>query len=176
MDFFIDVERTYSRRELLRKSFWGGLSFLALSAIPTGCARYPDAARKYKFLSPKDVFIFEKVAAVFFPEGGSIPYSSSDTDLSGWADDQFSLTSHETQKVFKIALHVLEISPRLFFFSWRRFSALSIEDRSRYMDFLRKGPGFIKTVLYQFIRVPCVLGFYGHEKVKESIEYELVCG
>lgn len=176
MERFVNFEQTYSRRELLRKSFTGGLSFLALSLVPAGCARYPESARKFAFLSSKDAVIFEKCANVLFPKGGDIPYSASDVDIMGWTDAHFALTSHETQKIFKIALHIFEISPRIFFFSLRRFTALSQTEQIKFMQSLKESRSFIKTVLYQFIRVPCVLAYYGHEKVKESIEVELVCG
>ncbi len=174
--FLVDFEQTFSRRELLRKSFLGGISFLALSLVPTGCARYPDAAQKLAFLSSKDAFILSKVADIFFPKEGGIPYSASDVDVVGWTDSHFSRTSHETQKIFKMALHVLEISPRLFFFSFHRFSALSETHRKKFFESLEHSRSFIKTVLYQFIKVPCSLAYYSNEKVKQSIGYELLCG
>lgn len=174
--FLVDFEQTFSRRELLRKSFLGGISFLALSLVPTGCARYPEVSRKLQFLSAKDVHILSKIADVFFPKDGEIPYSASDADVVGWTDAHFSRTSHETQKIFKIALHVLEISPRLFFFSFHRFSALSETNREKFFESLYHSRSFIKTVLYQFIKVPCSLAYYSNEKVKQSIGYELLCG
>ena len=89
-----DLEQTFSRRELLRKSFLGGLSFFALSMVPAGCARYSEAARKLQFLSSKDAFILSKIAGVLFPKGGDIPYSASDVDIVGWADTHFSTQNH----------------------------------------------------------------------------------
>lgn len=176
MEHFIDFDKTYSRRALLRKSLLGGLSFLALSAIPTGCARYPGTSRKFGFLSAKDAHILSKIADVFFPKDGVIPYSAADVDVLGWTDAHFSRTSHETQKIFKMALHILEISPRLFFFSFQRFSALSEVSRRQFFESLYHSRSFLKTVLYQFIKVPCSLAYYSNEKVKESIGYELICG
>lgn len=126
-----------SRRDFLEKGTAGG-TLLALSALlPTGCAgakaRPTTGARSLKFFTADEAAVLSAAADAILPDPRDGYPPHPDVHLVERLDAELAQWEPVRSRDVHALLQLLEHGTRLFGYSWRRFSALALEERREYL-------------------------------------------
>lgn len=134
----------------VRRLFWG----------------YPRSTHDYQRLRPREIALLRAATDAMFPARGAIPVSGADVDAPRYVDAWFDLL-HPTKR-FQIRLLLLFFEHATLFFwapgagGWRRFSALSLQQRIDVLRAWYASGWFVRRLVFTALRSVLGIAYLGH--------------
>ena len=127
---------------------------------------YRRAGGDYQRLRPHEIALLQATMDAMFPARGAIPVSGAEVDAPRYVDTWFELL--HPQKRFQIRLLLLFFEQATLFFwapgprGWRRFSALSLQQRIEVLRAWYSSRWFVRRLLFTALRSVLGIAYLGH--------------
>ena len=134
---------------------------------------YPKPSGPDRLLARREVAFLDAAAEAMFPPGGAIPLSGRDADLPGYAESF--LASLPPQLRLQVrAMFTLFEQATIFFPAkgrggFRRFSALSPEQRVDSLERWSQSRFFLRRLAFTALRAVLTMGYLGHPVAMRSV-------
>jgi hypothetical protein len=143
----------------------GALGY-AVSRVALG---YPRPPRRFHCLFRHEVAFLAGAAEATFPAGGEIPPSGLEADVPSYTD-RFLTASHPRMRLLMHLLFFLVEHATLLFPApgprgWRRFSALSPEQRAAVLEGWRTSRLFPRRLVFASLRAILTMGYFAFPPV-----------
>ena len=166
--------RGLSRRQLLQLS--AGLG--ALGVVGVGARTWVNWDRVpgegLLFLDASEAEFFDAMGEALFPPGGDPPLSGAEAGISGFLDEVLFDMPDPTGNLLRLLLHSLDDWCRLT--SRRRFAALSLEARQKYLQSWTEHPvSELRSAISSLVLFVSA-GYCGHPQVRQSCGWVFPCG
>ena len=135
--------------------------------------RYPPPARPMAVLARCEVAFVAGAAEATFPAGGGIPASGLDADLPGYTDRLMAGAHPRVRFLMHLLFFLLEHAT-LFFpapgrAGHRRFSSLSLEQRTLALEGWRTSRLFPRRLVFASLRAILTMGYFAHPAVLRQL-------
>jgi hypothetical protein len=153
------------------------LALLALIALGYALSRvsfgYPRPSKPMAVLTRSEAAFVAAAAEATFPAGGGIPPSGIDADLPGYTD-RLMAAAHPRMRFLMHLLFFLVEHATLFFpapgrAGRRRFSALSLEQRTAALEGWRSSGLFPRRLVFASLRAILTMGYFAHPAVLRQL-------
>ncbi len=153
------------------------LALLALIALGYALSRvsigYPRPGKPMAVLTRSEAAFVAAAAEATFPAGGGIPASGIDADLPGYTD-RLMAAAHPRMRFLMHLLFFLVEHATLFFpapgrAGRRRFSALSLEQRTAALEDWRSSGLFPRRLVFASLRAILTMGYFAHPAVLRQL-------
>ena len=144
--------------------------FAAVVLLALGARRllwgYPRSSHDYRSLKPREIALLRAATDAMFPGRGAIPVSGADVDAPRYVDAWFELL--HPAKRFQIRLLLLFFEHATLFFwapgarGWRRFSALSLQQRIEVLRAWYASGWFVRRLVFTALRSVLGITYLGH--------------
>jgi len=146
--------------------FWILLVAFAAWAFARLFAGYPQPPPGLRLIRPREAAFLGAAAAATFPAGGAIPLAGEDAGVPAYAD-RFALALPPHLRLQVRAMFMLFEQATLFFPApgprgWRRFSALSPEQRIAALAGWANSRLFLRRLAFTALRAVLTMGYLGH--------------
>jgi hypothetical protein len=144
------------------------VAFVALLAL--GVRRvffgYPTTRRSYRRLRPREIALLRAATDAMFPARGAIPVSGADVDAPAYVDAWFDLLHPMRRFQIRLLLVFFEHATLLFWApgarGWRRFSALSLQQRIEVLRRWYSSRFFGRRLVFTALRSVLGIVYLGH--------------
>jgi len=142
-------------------------------ALTRVLAGYGPSQRQLRVLARREEAFLDAAAEATFPPGGAIEASGLDADLPSYADEWLSRV-HPRIRILMRALLFLVEHATLFFPApaprgWRRFSALSPEQRAAVLEGWENSRLFPRRLVFSSLRAVLTMGYFSHPPVLRQL-------
>lgn len=121
-----------SRRAFLKQSVSGVVFLSAAGAFTTSCRSYPRPQGTLKFFTDKEAAIFNAIADTMIPASDGVPGALA-AGVPAAVDELLASFDEDIQSQFRQLLALFEHGPFMFAGSFKRFTAMSADERYAYM-------------------------------------------
>ncbi len=161
-----------SRRNFLKGTLAGSVLLAGAGFLPAGCARYEAPGAELQVFNEKEFAVMQAAADALVGQGGEGAPSATEAGVAGQFDAQLAFAPEEVRTQVKQMLQIFEHGTQLFFFSIRRFTELSPDERNSYIaTWMNSGMAFRKTVFTTMRRISSAI-YYATPIVWPSIDYD----
>jgi hypothetical protein len=127
---------------------------------------YPKPSRSYRRLRPREIALLRAATDAMFPARGAIPVSGADVDAPRYVDAWFDLLHPMRRLQIRLLLFFFE-HVTLFFWApgprgWRRFSALSLQQRIEVLRQWYASRWFARRLVFTALRSVLGIVYLGH--------------
>lgn len=162
----------FPRRAFLSKSALGTIVLGASSLLPAGCAKYEEPDHPLVTLSPREFRILDALADTIVPPGDPVPPSASQVGVARDIDRYMTTEDPAVLGEFRSALLLIEFGPPFHSLRLRRFTAMSHEERTRYVEGWLSSRLAFKRMLAGGLKKAILFAFYCHHEVWPYIGYD----
>ena len=126
---------------------------------------YPTTSRSYRHLRRREIALLRATTDAMFPARGAVPVSGADVDAPGYVDAWFDVL-HPLRR-FQIRLLLLFFEQVTLFFwapgprGWRRFSALSLQQRIEVLRGWYSSHWFARRLVFTALRSVLGIAYLG---------------
>lgn len=145
-----------------------GLVLLA-GALWRGFGGYAAPEKPYRYLSRMDAAVFRAAAAVTFPKGGEIDPSYAEAKVVEYCDDYIMWLPEGQRFLIRLLCILFEHATIVFVPSLRRFTSLSLEEQTRYLDGWDTSPVYLRRMAFQSLRAILCMAYLADEEVNRQI-------
>jgi hypothetical protein len=130
---------------------------------------YASPDQPYQYLSRMDAAVFRAAAEVTFPKGGEVAPSYADAKVVAYCD-QYIMWLPQSHRVLIRLLCILFEHATLVFGPkpWRRFTALSLADQTRYLDGWDQSPLYLRRMAFQSLRAILCMAYLADDEVNRQ--------
>lgn len=152
---------------------WLVITALVFAVVNRAVLGYPKPRREFKVLARREAAFLNATAEVLFPPDGAIPFSGLDADIPSYADRFLSALEPrvrlQIRLLFAFFEHVTLFIPASGLTGFRRFSALSFEQRELVMQGWSQSPNFWRQLIFTALRAVLTMGYLGHPVVARHL-------
>jgi hypothetical protein len=127
---------------------------------------YPTTSRSYRHLRRREIALLSAATDAMFPARGAIPVSGADVDAPGYVDTWFDLLHPMRRFQIRLLLLCFEQATLVFWApgprGWRRFSALSLQQRIAVLRSWYASRWFVRRLLFTALRSVLGIVYLGH--------------
>ena len=142
------------------------LSVLAGLVLMRALAGYPQLPTRLSNLGRGEVAFLDAAAETMFPDGGAIPLSGREADITGYLDDYFArLPAHlrlQIRALFLLFEHATIVFSAPGPSGRRRFSSLSGDQRAAVFEGWQSSRLFLRRLSFSALRAVLTMGYLGH--------------
>lgn len=161
-------------------STWAGLLALALAGLAGwrvfgGYGSRPGAEARGRILSRRELAGVAAVAEAVFPRGGAIEPSGLDAGIPGYVDRLVAVSHPRQRRLMRLLFFLVEHGTLLFpapggWRGFRRFSALSLEQRVAVLEAWRTSSLFPRRLVFTSLRAIATMGYFADPAVLRRLE------
>ncbi len=148
---------------------WSLLACAALYAALRVFGGYGPPSRPLRRLRRREVATLEAAGEAVFPPGGALPSSGSDADLAGYLDRLLEAMHPRARRQIQLLLFLVEHATLVFpapgWGGFRRYSALSLEQRQRVLEAWADSHIFSRRLVFLSLRALLTMGYFAHRPV-----------
>ncbi|MFP6641756.1 MAG: hypothetical protein VCC04_16035 [Myxococcota bacterium] len=126
---------------------------------------YPQLARDFQVIGRGDAAFLEAAAETFFPADAGMPLSGAEADLPGYADDYLLVLPVKQRRLIRALFLLFEqgtlLWPARGVGAFRRFSALSPEQRLRVLRNWEHSRLASRRMAFSALKAVLILGYMG---------------
>lgn len=152
---------------------WLLLAGLLLGAAVRCFKGYPRGGARYRHLSRREVAFLNAAGDATFPRGGAIPASGSDADVAGYVDRWLAASRPRIRALLHLLFLLVEHATLLFpapgWGGWRRFTALSPEQRIAVLEGWRSSRYFPRRLVFTSLRAVLTMAWFAHPPVMRQL-------
>ncbi|MFQ5458158.1 MAG: gluconate 2-dehydrogenase subunit 3 family protein [Myxococcota bacterium] len=161
-----------SRRGFLKGTLAGSALLAGSSLLPQGCARYAPPGAPLEVFDAKEFAVLAAAADRIVGEGLAPEPSPSEAGVAAQIDAAFAFAPGGVQSQVKQMLQIFEHGTQIFFFSFKRFTELTPEEKDDYIrTWMDSGLAFRKTVFWAMKKIAFAF-YYSTPAVWPSIDYD----
>ena len=138
---------------VVRRAFWG----------------YAKPTRNYKHLTRVDVAVLHAVGEVMFPAGGALSPSYDDAGVVEYTDDYFGWHQPRNRFLMHLLFVLIEHATLVFMPSFQRFSQLSIDKRTKYLNGWSASPIYMRRMVFESLRAILCMAYMGDATVEKEM-------
>jgi hypothetical protein len=125
---------------------------------------YPAPAEPPRVLARRELALVAAAADAMFPPGGEIPPSGSEVGIPAYSDRYVAAVDPGTRRLMRLLFFLVEHATLFFpapgLDGWRRFSALSAEQRVAVLDGWRRSRLFPRRLVFTSLRAILTMGYF----------------
>lgn len=142
---------------------------LLLGALWRAFGGYAPAGAKFKYLSRIDAAVLRAAAEATFPKGGEVTPSYADARVVEYCDEYIMWLPASQRVLIRLLLVLFEHATLFFGPSRRRMSALSFDDRVKYLDNWDQSPVYLRRMAFQSLRAILCMAYLADDEVNRQI-------
>jgi hypothetical protein len=162
---------TISRRRFLRRSAAGVLLLGAGALLPTSCSRYPTPDQPLLYLNGMEYAVINLAAAQILGLRAD-EVGSDGVDVGLFVDRFVADFDRDLRRQVRLALRVFEHGTHVFDLKRVRFTALSAEERERYLYGWMDSSIGARRVVFHALKALAALGYYSQPTTWQAIGYD----
>ncbi len=145
------------------------LGFLAIRVV----GGYPPPPKELRALDRREAAVFSAAIVVLFPAGGSLARSGEEADVLGHLDRFVAVLGSRNQGLIRLLVLAVEQGTLLFPApgqgGWRRFSALSAEQRALYLASWGASRFYGRRLVFTSLRALLTMGYFSDPVVEDAL-------
>jgi hypothetical protein len=149
------------------------LAGLVVAALVRVFAGYPRGGARHRNVSRREVAFLNAAGDAIFPRGGAIPASASDADVAGYTDRWLAASRPRIRVLLHLLFFLMEHATLVFpapgWGGWRRFTALSPEQRIAVLDGWRSSRHFPRRLVFTSLRAVLTMAWFAHPPVMRQL-------
>ncbi len=158
-----------SRRDFLKRSLTGTILLASAGFLSRCTGGRPEPAPGMTFLSLQELKTLTAFTETVLPGAET---SGPVRSVSFRIDREVSQWSARNQSQLRSLLSLVESGTRYFFFSWWRFSDLSLDERRRYLLEWERSTIDLRREAYQVLRMMAFFYYYSQDATWQAIGYD----
>ncbi|MFN8672230.1 MAG: hypothetical protein U0457_09155 [Candidatus Sericytochromatia bacterium] len=160
-----------SRRTFLKKSFLGVILLNIAPFFISGCSGYPKSTNRLKVFNNKEEIIMTHIAETFVaPTETGLP-SPEKLNLVKEIDEYISTVSDESKNQLKTLLNVFEDYSFFFNGSFKKFTAMNLDEKNKYIESWEKSTIEFRQMAYRALKMCIMMIYYTKDETWEKIGY-----
>ena len=147
-----------------------GIAIVSYAVFRVGFG-YPKT--RFESLTRADAALVARAAEAMYPAGGAIPSSGADADLPAYLDRFLVASVPQIRILVHLLLFLVEHATLIFpapgWGGFRRFSALTADQRVAVLDGWYESNLFVRRLVFTTLRALLTLGFFAHPPVLRAL-------
>lgn len=146
------------------------LFVVVAAALWRGFGGYAAPEKPFKYLSRMDAAVFRAAAAVTFPKGGEISPSYAEAKVVEYCDEYIMWLPQGQRFLIRLLCILFEHATIVFGPKrLKRFTALSLEDQTKYLDGWDQSPVYLRRMAFQSLRAILCMAYLADDEVNRQI-------
>jgi hypothetical protein len=150
---------------------WIALGVLGVLALRRALAGY--SAPRLRVLAPRESALVAAAADALFPPGGAVPPSGVEAGVPGYVDVWLASIPGRVRLLLRLLFALVEHATMIFWAppprGWRRFSALSPEQRVAVLEGWRGSRLFPRRLVFLALRSALSMGYFADPAVLRQL-------
>lgn len=140
-----------------------------LAALWRAFGGYAAPEKEFRYLSRMDAAVLRAAAEATFPKGGEVAPSYAEARVVEYCDDYIMWLPQGQRILIRLLLVLFEHATLFFTPSLRRFSSLSLAERTRYLDEWDTSTLYLRRMAFQSLRAILCMAYLADDEVNRQI-------